>query len=261
MKKIFQTLACLALPLASASFTHGQTATDFNGLDCNGVSRHLFADLDAGKAVILEFFMNACSPCINAGDNLEALKTDLLAEYPGMVMSYATPYNNSTSCTTVNSWVTTNGFTSIPMDSGATQVAYYGGFGMPTVVVVAGADHAVLNTFVGWSSSDTTAIGVSIRNFLSGATGIPEGSGITHVAVGAVPADQQLEVAVDLAAPTQVGLELLTVEGRSVLTQQPALAHGAWKSTLEVGSLPSGCYLLSIATPAGKVSRKVLIQH
>src|SRR5436190_12402066 len=130
------------------------TALNFNRKDCNGVDRHLFADLDSGKAVILEYFMINCAPCPAAGIKLEAMKANLLTQYTGKVISYAIAFNNTYTQTQVKNWVTGNGFSMIPMDSGAAQVAYYGGMGMPTIVILGGkTTHSVLGSpYIGFSN-------------------------------------------------------------------------------------------------------------
>jgi hypothetical protein len=40
-----------------------QTAADFTANDCNGTSHHLFAELNAGKVVVVAFVM-PCTDCI-----------------------------------------------------------------------------------------------------------------------------------------------------------------------------------------------------
>ncbi|HEX8514730.1 MAG TPA: hypothetical protein VF868_00935, partial [Bacteroidia bacterium] len=173
------------------SVTNAQTtAMNYNFTDCAGNPQSIFADLDAGKAVILEFFMNSCSPCITAGQKLEAMKTDLLAEYPGMVKAYAFGYSNSYTCTTINNWVNSNGFTSVPSDSGAAQVAYYGGMGMPTIVILGGGTaHSVLGTpYMGFSTSDTATMANDIRNFLGSTASIKENTIFTQVSLFPNPA-------------------------------------------------------------------------
>ncbi|MBK7039201.1 MAG: hypothetical protein IPH46_01640 [Bacteroidetes bacterium] len=54
MKKII-SITLLTTILFLANITKAQTAQQINGLDCNGVAHDLFADLDAGKAVVVFF--------------------------------------------------------------------------------------------------------------------------------------------------------------------------------------------------------------
>ena len=166
MKKL--ALLFVITSLFTSQFIAAQTtAMDFNRMDCNGNHHHLFAELDSNHVAILEFFMNNCNSCIVAGNKIKNMKTPLDAEFPNQIHSYSFAYTNSYSCATVADWVSNNGFATVPMDSGATQVAYYGGFGMPTVVVVGGTNDDVLFSTVGLSTSDTTAMASAIRDFFA----------------------------------------------------------------------------------------------
>ena len=67
-------LAPLALLTASGLMAQ-TTALDFTLPDCDGVSHHLFDELDQGKVVILEFAMiPSCQPCISAGGVLQQIR-------------------------------------------------------------------------------------------------------------------------------------------------------------------------------------------
>jgi hypothetical protein len=109
----------------------------------------LFSELDANKVVVMEFIMT-CNSCIIAGHELEEMIASLEAEYPGQTLFYQFAFTNSYTCSTMQSFKSNNGFSSAVFDSGAAMVAYYGGFGMPTVAVVAGSNHSVLSANVGF---------------------------------------------------------------------------------------------------------------
>src|SRR5438045_2243259 len=49
---------------------------DFTHDDCNAVSHHLFADLQAGNAVILDFSARWCPPCHAAAPVMEQVYKD-----------------------------------------------------------------------------------------------------------------------------------------------------------------------------------------
>ncbi len=81
------------------------------------------------------------------------------------------PFNNSSSCSSVQSWISTNKLTMYTgLDSGKQQVAHYGGFGMPTVVLVGGRDHKVLFSTLGFSTSDTIVMRDSMDAFFRSPT-------------------------------------------------------------------------------------------
>jgi hypothetical protein len=258
MKKGITSLVlglCFSL-FATSGFTQ-TTAMDFQGVDCNGNMQHLFADLDAGNAVILEFFMNNCSPCVTAGTKLEAMKSDLLAEFPGKIKSYAFGFNNSYSCTTVANWVNNNGFTSSPNDSGAAQVSYYGGMGMPTIVILGGGTaHSVLGSpYIGFTTSDTTQMASDIRGFLNTATGIADGPGLeTGISVYPNPANGLVNFHYDAAEAGMLSVEVIDLTGRKVLqVLYEAVPSGELVKTFSTTEIASGSYIIK-ASLNGAVS-------
>ncbi len=164
MKNLFLSLiAFVACLIGNAQ----NEATDFTQDDCNGNSVHLFEYLEQNSVVILEFFMDNCSPCIDAGDDLLPHFNELQLYYPGHVDWYHFGFNDSYTCETVLNWVNTNGYPSRPFTNGAGMVAYYGGFGMPTIVVVAGVNHDIIYSEVGYSTGDDALVHQAIDDFFA----------------------------------------------------------------------------------------------
>ncbi len=64
MKNIFNTIFILFIFLYSASVYSQATAMDVEQNDCDGAYHHLFAELDAGNVIILDYVMLNCAPCI-----------------------------------------------------------------------------------------------------------------------------------------------------------------------------------------------------
>lgn len=238
------------------------TATDFTMNDCNGQMHHLFSELDSGNVVILEFFMLSCTPCITAGQKLEALHQTLTTQYgSSKVRYYHFGYSNSYTCTQITNWVSTNGFSSVPFDSGAAQVAYYGGMGMPTVAVVAGSAHSVLFTNVGFATSDTGTIGTAVRNFFK-ASGVNEPA---HPALSANtiynPTSETLAISLNTYSSGALDIELINVTGQKVktLTHKELINGGLHNKTFPV-QLPAGIYFINIRFNEESVSQKIVIQ-
>lgn len=259
--KTIKTLLLATTVIFSTQTTKAQTtALNYAFTDCAGNAQEIFSDLDAGKALIVEFFMTSCGSCITAGGKLESMKADLMAEFPGMIKSYAFGYTNSYTCTTVNNWVTTNGFTSVPSDSGATQVAYYGGMGMPTIVILGGGTaHSVLGTpYIGFTTSDTTTMAADIRAFLTG-TGVKENANsITELAVYPNPASSQLTISFSLIKNSDVKVDVLDLTGRLIATVMNETApSGTVNKTVSTGSMAEGNYIVRI-TANGVVSQQKL---
>lgn len=262
MKKIL--LLSFALLFVASMLNAQTTAMNFNRPDCNGNQRHLFADLDSGKAVILEFFMQSCGACITAGSKLETMKSALLAQYPGKIKSYAIGYSNYYSSASIASWVSTNSFTSIPMDSGAAQVAYYGGMGMPTIVILGGGTaHTLLHApYVGFLTSDTTTMASSIRTFLN-STGIQNtNADLFSFSVFPNPSDEKLNVTLEIKSPGSLKLELLNIVGQKVAEiVELGSQVGTVKRSFSVVDFPSGIYFLQGELNGQTFLEKVTVQH
>ncbi|HEX8515614.1 MAG TPA: T9SS type A sorting domain-containing protein [Bacteroidia bacterium] len=260
MKKTIYIVFAVMLSFIANSSKAQTTAMNYNFIDCAGNSQSIFADLDAGKAVILEFFMNSCSPCITAGGKLESMKADLLAEYPGMVKAYAFGYNNTYTCTTINNWVSTNSFTSIPADSGAAQVAYYGGMGMPTIVILGGGTaHSVLGSpYVGFTTSDTTTMAADIRNFLGATASVNENEVFSQIALFPNPSTTETNLSFNITKSTNVVIEIIDVTGRRVESVMSGnVSAGAFNKAINISNLAEGLYYISIKAD-GIVSQKPL---
>lgn len=99
----------------------------------------LFNVLDSGYVIIHEYIMVNCRPCITAGKGLSNIVTGLKKQFPGRIKFFQTVYENETDCDTMVAWTQEHGF--IPdatFINGDDEVTYYGGMGMPTIVVLGG---------------------------------------------------------------------------------------------------------------------------
>ncbi len=268
MKNLYRILILASLGMYSQGWSQS-TAMDFNRKDCNGISRHLFADLDSGNAVIIEYFMINCAPCPAAGQKLEAMKTSLLAQYPGKVISYAMAFNNTYSQATVKNWVTTNGFSALPMDSGATQVAYYGGMGMPTIVILAGKNtHSVLGTpYVGFNTSDTTAMASNIRTYLNSQnTNTNTTVGITKTNLKSEdfhvfpnPATNEFTVTFDVKQDSELKLSIHDLNGRLIKMLEETRIPGSYRKTFNLSEISSGNYFIKASVNNQTISQKITV--
>ena len=265
MKTIIMTIALALTSIFTIGKVNAQmNAMDFTMVDCSASpsTHNLFSDLNSGKVVIIEFFMTSCSSCITAGQKLEAMKTKLLMQYPGKVKSYAFGFNNSYSCSTVNNWVTTNGFSSIPSDSGATQVAYYGGMGMPTIVIAAGTNHKLLGSpYVGFSTSDTTIMASDIRNFFASPTGINElKSNVSSLNIFPNPSQNEVNILFTLTEKAITDIEIMDITGRIVRQiVNESLPLGNNTKTIDVSNLDNGIYIIRLNTNGHMTQQKLNI--
>lgn len=231
------------------------TAMDFTMNDCNGNMHHLFFELDSGNVVIMEFFMLNCASCIDAGNDLQAMYNNLQASYGNKVRFFHFGFSNNYKCADIVKWVTTNGFTSVPFDSGALQTAYYGGMGMPTMAVVGGSDHKVLFTNVGFVTSDTTAIGTTIRSFFTG-TDIRNIDNSVDLVISPNPCKDKLFIT--LNSPVEnIKIALNDIHGKEIFTQN--ISSSGSPINIDVSDLSNGIYFIKSLTPEYPINEKIII--
>lgn len=260
MKKSFTFFVALVFSI-SISLAQS-TAMDFNMDDCNGNMHNLYSELDQEKVVILEFFMTNCNPCITAGNGLNAMRESLLLQYPGQVLFYQFAFNNSTNCTVISDWASSHGYNSVAFDSGAAQVAYYGGFGMPTVVVVAGSSHEIIYNELGFSPKDTQAIAMSIHDFfnISGIAQHP--SVISSIAIFPNPAAGKAIIKLQIKETTELTLQLTDLSGKIVSTIFSGTAvAGNFEQMVQTASFAEGLYLVKALSEGKEVVSKLQVTH
>mgnify|MGYP001033587939 CR=1 FL=1 len=239
MKHLYLSAALLATTGLCAQ----TTALDFTANDCDGVPHNLFSELDAGNAVILELVMMGCQPCIDAAHSITDNVLPNVSD-PARLKFYSIGYTNSISCTQINNWKNNNGFTHIVFAGMSAQTTYYGGMGMPTVVVLGGgATHGVYYVEQGHDDSDNTAITAAVNEALLDANSIAE-SGARPLAFGPNPVTNTLNL-----NSTYMAVKVTDMKGRVVMDA------GMVGSTLDVSTLPAGAY--SIELIAADRSRSV----
>lgn len=235
---------------------------DFSMNDCNGDMHHLYNELDQEKVVILEFFMTNCNPCITAGNGLNTMRENLLVQYPGQVLFYQFAFNNSTNCTVISDWASSHGYNSIAFDSGAAQVAYYGGFGMPTVVVVAGSSYQILYNELGFSTKDTQAIAMSIHDFFNSTGTDDSPSAVTSCSIFPNPASGKAMIELTLNEPAELTLLLSDLSGKIVSTIfNGTSVQGNTTYQLHTASMADGLYLVKAIVNGKETMAKLQIAH
>jgi len=246
----------------SATVSAQSAAMDWSRNDCNGVPHNLFAELDSGYCIILEFVMvPSCSPCYITARNLADVRTRLEATHPGRVRIYSIGYYNGYTCENMQYWQSIHELTPDAMFiQGASEVSYYGGMGMPTVVVVGTAERTVFFKKQGFNPGDT----ISVKNaLLQALAGAPPPSSISDptdspfgLKVFPNPAADVAHVSLSLSSEEVVTIELVSVLGERV---QP-IYMGSVSSTMEfdvsLSGLSNGIYLVR-ATGANGFSETI----
>ena len=260
-KSIFLSIALMFV----LTISKAQTPMQFSGVNCNGASVDLFADLDAGKAVILHFFMPSCGSCPPPAQKIQAMANNINAMHPGMVKGYAFPFQNSTTCAYAASWVSSNNLAMLyqPMDSGALHVANYGGFGMPTVVVLggSGANRRVMFSTQSFSTSDTTAMRDSILSLLN-STGLADLPGVVNAfSVYPNPASNNISINIDLKESSNFMIDVTDITGKQVAVIMDEKQNGIVTKQFSTAELPTGNYFVRLQVNGKTATQKLTVNH
>jgi Secretion system C-terminal sorting domain len=240
-------------------------AMDFDRMDCNGVHHHLNADLDSGKFVLLHFFMPSCTSCPPPAKRIQYMANNILATHPGTITGYAFPFTNTSPCSYNTGWVSSNNLSLYaPMDSGATMVAYYGGFGMPTIVLL-GPDHRVLFSTLSFATSDTTIMRDSIMAVMArngGSTGIaasPEA--FKSLQVFPNPSNEHFTLNLEVKENSHVRISLSDLNGKELLVAGDERMSGNINKVINTTALANGVYLLHVQLNEQQVERRIEVLH
>jgi len=247
------------------TISNAQTkALQFNGEDCNGNPVNLFADLDSGKFVILHFFMPNCGGCPPPALLIQEMAKKINAKYPEKVKGYAFPFENSTTCSYSSSWVSSNGLDILyaPMDSGETHVAHYSGFGMPTVVLLGGADHRVIFSTLSFNRADTTVMRDSILRIIDPTSGIFGINNINlNVSIYPNPASENITIDIPKIENTNAIIDIISIEGKQISLIYDGNISGSFHKKQDISNLPCGNYLVRFQLNGEISTQKFIVNH
>jgi hypothetical protein len=254
---LFKNLSAAAFTLLTFLANSQTTAMNFSGVDCSGNNVDLFSDLDAGKAVMLIYYMPNCGSCPPVATKMQTMANNINSTHPGLVKAYAFPYQNSTTCAYSASWVTNNNLPLFQaMDSGATQVAYYGGFGMPTVVLLGGNNHDVLFVTQDFNTSDTTTMrDLILTNFTAG---LPEQNLVQNFSAYPNPATDLVNISFEALQGADFTMQLTDLSGKIVQSfEREKLNKGLIEKHIDLSGLPVGTYLLNLQMSETLITEKI----
>ncbi len=239
MKKNYATLAAI---LMTAGLNAQTTGLDFTANDCDGMGHTLFADLEAGNAVVIDLVMMNCPSC---GPATQSIAENVLPNVsdPTRVKFYSIGYTNSVTCAQMLSWRSGLGLDHPVFAGMSAQTTHYGGMGMPTVVVLGGGTaHTVHYNELGHSDNDNPDIIAAVNDALEAANTIAEDEYIT-VGVSPNPTSDVLTI----NGATWTNARVLDIQGREVLNARLV------NSKLDVADLVTGAYVVYLTDAKGTV--------
>jgi hypothetical protein len=241
------------------------TAIDFTANDCSGTSHHLFAELDAGKIVVVSFVM-PCGMCISPSLSAQSTVNSYAASHPGKVVFYVADNAGSPTCSSLSSWASTNGMSTAPTFSDATvKQTDYGSMAMPKIVVLAGTSHKVI--FSQDNGLNTTNLQTAINGALSGSFGflgaaqtISENS---QLSIFPNPANDKISVSYNLDHSSDVNIEIYNAFGSKVKAFN-AKQQISGQNTVSINfdnTLSNGIYFLKLEAAGSSQIMKFVIAN
>ncbi len=235
------------------------TATNFEGLDCAGVSYNLFSELDAGKIIVISFVM-PCIGCVVPSVETQDVVTSYASTFPGRVHMWLADDEGDNDCPLLTGWRNGNGLYIMPTFSDSDFVQHqYGTPGMPKIVVIGGSDHKVYGIFNDMVNTDT------LRAAINAALGIPPTkvanatSSQLNTTVFPNPAKGKLNINILAKTGGSGSVTIRDNKGRTIKNSYIKTNYGPNAISVDVDGLATGMYLVEIITNEGVSREKVVI--
>lgn len=261
MKRSLFFIALLLLNSLSAKCQ--TTATDFTATDCNGVSHHLFDELDAGKIIVVTFVM-PCSGCIGPSISANTVVNDYESTHPGKVIYYMSDDDAGTTCASLKTWASDNGFgrplAITTFSAPEFKEADYGSLSMPKTVVLAGADHRIIYLEDGTFSAANMKS--AIDNALLNTMGLTQLSIQNTVpCISPNPASHKFTLTYSLRSPEFVNASIYSISGekaKNIIAEKQQAGKHEINVNLDEG-FTSGIYFLELITGNTHKSEKFTV--
>ncbi len=260
MKKILLSFSVLIAGFIAAI---GQTAADFTVNDCAGNAQHLFAELDAGKVIVMVWVM-PCGTCIGPAKTAFNASQTFISSYPGRVLYYLVDDANNTPCATLTSWAATNSISpNSVFKSAAISMADYSGTGMPKVVVLGGGSHTVFDDENDVFNS--TTLTTAITNALAAPSSVEINEKMVsdfQLNLFPNPVKNSAEVSYTLNQANDVRFEVFNILGDKIKTiSAEKQMAGKHETQINVESLSNGVYFIQLITANSRETRRFSISR
>ena len=235
-------------------------ATDFTALDCDGVSHHLFSELDSGKVIVIAWVM-PCGPCGSIALDAYTASLGYANSNPGRVEFYLVDDFANTDCASLFAWADNFGMGNCTKFSDPSiDMGDYGQIGMPKIVVLGGAGHFVYFN----ENSSTQNINSAIDLALTGAavtTSINKKEEIISFHCYPNPSNGVFKINYSFKIKSDWKIELYNLLGEKVLEKQLISESLNGEYSINTQNLTNGSYLLKLTNGYIFSSRILNISH
>lgn len=257
MKKLILSLSLLAAVTAANAQTY---ATNWTATDCNSVSHTLFNTLDSGKIIVFVWVM-PCASCKNGAKAAYNAVQSFATTNPGKVRMYMADDLGDASCSSLQSWVTSNSIGSLSnmtIFSNAGNVIDendFGGTGMPHVIVMGGTDHKIYYNTKNSATNDQPGITAAVNSALS-ALSVSGAPVAANFSVSPNPATDVVTID-GLNGISKI--EVVSVSGKTVRTEK--IGSGKTSVQFSLSGLAAGLYLVKATDLEGNTSIQKLVKQ
>lgn len=260
MKKIYITLSFLFIAFFGFSQT---TATNFNCNDCNGNNHDLFAELNSGKVIVLDWVM-PCSSCVGPSKTAYNIVQSYAATNPGKVSMYIADDYANNSCTQLSSWIDQNSMPNTTRFSNSIiKESDYGSAGMPKIVIMGGIDHKIFFNEINTAAGDVAKLQAGINAALTAASISKNPISDVAISINPNPAINYANVSLTLKNSVEVTIEIFNSVGQKVMTviNKELLAKGKNEIEISTGDISEGLYLVKVTEPFGTKTLRLAVSH
>ena len=109
--------------------------------------------------------------------------------------------------------------------------------------------------------SNGTAVGIRINTVSEDPDGVEEIGNLSSLSVSPNPTSGLLTLSLNLDNPTDLNIEVIGVDGATVMTVTEAKANGMLRKQLDMSELANGAYLIKVTSDNGVRTERVMISH
>ena len=257
MIKIFLTILTGLFGLSAVAQT---TATNFNLNDCKGTNHNLFAELNAGKVIVVVWVM-PCGACVGPAVAAYSVVQKFAGAYPGRVLYYLVDDLGNTNCATLALWGQTNEITNVTVFSNpAINMWDYGTPGMPKTVAMAGPGHEVI--FNQNSSVNVITLTNAISQcLLTGINGIPDAGPVMALYPNPLT-DNRLTLKYTSNQMDDLNIGIYNIIGskvKSLVLPKKSVGNDEFNIDLEI--LGNGLYYFRLNAGENTRTLKLIVNH